>query len=68
LKKIAVAIDGFLAQEELQVAGQVSNHKQEQDEACHGHDVLLTQGRLKNVRNDVHQQSSPANPKLPGTA
>jgi hypothetical protein len=40
---MAVAIDGLLAKEDLQVAGQVPYHKQEQDKACHGHDVLLTE-------------------------
>jgi hypothetical protein len=62
LQQIAIAVDGLPAKEDLKIAGQVSKHKQEQDKACHGHDVLLAERRIKNVRSDIHERPEARQP------
>src|SRR5262245_22038884 len=54
LQEGAVAVEGFRAEEYLEIAGEMADHEQEQDESRDGHDVLPAQRRAKNVRNHLH--------------
>jgi hypothetical protein len=69
LEKVAVAIDGFRTEENLEVAGQVPNDEQEHHEAADRHDVLLAERRLKDIRQQIHQKRDLDQPKIvPGWA
>ena len=43
LQEVAVAVDRLRAKEDLQVAGQMPYHEQEQGAPCHRHDILLAE-------------------------
>src|SRR5258705_481750 len=60
LEKMAVAIDGLRTQENLQVAHQVADDENKQQESRHRHQVLLAQRRFEYVRNYLHETKNPA--------
>src|SRR5581483_10706987 len=53
LQQVAIAVDGFRPQKDLQIPQQVQQHEQEKRQAGYGHDELLSQRRCKQVAS-VH--------------
>ena len=43
LKEVSIAIDGFAPEENLQITGEVANHKQQHHETGHRHYVFLAE-------------------------
>jgi len=53
LEEVSVAVDGLGAEEDLEVAGEVADDEQDQQEAGAGHEIFLAQRRTKKVAKKI---------------
>ena len=59
---MAIPVKGLGAEKQLEIAGEMRDHKQEQEKSRNGHDVFPAQRRFENVRKDIHGSGEPAQP------
>ena len=53
LEKVAVAIDGFRPEEDLQIARQMADNEKKQSRATAGHDIFLAERGTKQVAEKI---------------